>query len=268
MKNWFKKTATVILTAAMALSFSLPTFAAETIDIDEELRSRGYPQILLENMTDSAKQSLYKKENAIFSGGSITTYNQESGEYTSYEIPADGIATVGQIPEEDLTLSCITSKIGNTHIFVEFSYTWNDLPIFRWQDPISISWNDDLFEMQSGSFYKVDMYDAINDRTLEKIYGGVKSEQYSYASASPSGVTWYADLKGYGIDIIPTSLYGHAEFTLLKDHNATGNSRLYGHYVHPTASTTLSVTIPNFGNFNVSGAGAYDELGDDWGFLY
>lgn len=124
--------------------------------IDATLRSRGYPQVFLDSMSPSAKLSIYEKSDFVFDGGIITTYSQETGIFTDYEIAADGIATIGQIPASDLTLSWSISKNprNSKELFVEYSYVWNNMPFFRWQDPIAVSWDDSLFEMKDDSFYR------------------------------------------------------------------------------------------------------------------
>ena len=147
------------------------------------------------------------------------------------------------------------------------------MPFFRWQDPIAVSWDDSLFEMKDDSFYKIDKYDGyyINTSgapTGETFTGAIKSEEYGYGSGYSSGVTWYADLRGYDILYVADALYGHGEFTLEKKTSATGSSKIYGHYVHPTASTGASISIPKFGSFSVSCGGGYDERGNQKTFNY
>ena len=39
-------------------------------------------------------------------------------------------------------------------------------------------------------------------------------------------------------------------------------------YVHPTASTGASISIPKFGSFSVSCGGGYDERGNQKTFNY
>ena len=243
--------------------------------IDATLRSRGYPQVFLDSMSPSAKLSIYEKSDFVFDGGIITTYSQETGIFTDYEIAADGIATIGQIPASDLTLSWSISKNprNSKELFAEYSYVWNNMPFFRWQDPIAVSWDDSLFEMKDDSFYKIDMYDGyyINSSgvpTGETFTGYIKSEEYGYASGYSAGVTWYADLRGYDVLYVADALYGHGEFTLEKKTSSTGSSKMYGHYVHPTASFGASIAIPKFGSFSVSGGGSSDERGNQKTFSY
>ena len=271
-----QKVGSMALALVMALSLSAPAFAAEGSEsVDATLRSRGYPQVMLDNMSPTAKESLYEKDYLEFDGGIITTYDEESGQFVDYDIPADGVMPIGQIPTSDLSLVWSISKNRNNskEIFVQYSYDWLDMPFFRWQDPIAVSWDDSLFEMKDDSFYKIDKYDGyyINTSgapTGETFTGAIKSEESGYGSGYSSGVTWYADLRGYDILYVADALYGHGEFTLEKKTSATGSSKIYGHYVHPTASTGASISIPKFGSFSVSCGGGYDERGNQKTFRY
>lgn len=276
-----KKLLTILLSCAMLFSFSVTAFASEnTNNTPEEIMNlalleRGYPQILLNTMSPTAKESLYEKSELVFDGGIITIYDESNGTFIDYDISANGITPFGQIPTSDLTLTWSISKNprNTKEIFVTYSYDWNDLPFFRWQDPIAVSWDDNLFEMKDDSFSKIDKYDGyyINSSgapTGERFTGAIKSQENGYASGYSAGVTWYADLRGYDIIYVADALYGHGEFTLEKKTSSTGSSKMYGHYVHPKASTNVSVSVPKFGSFSVSGGSNYDERGNQKTFSY
>ena len=277
-----KKLFALLLSCAMLLSFSVTAFAAEstTNNVSEEimdatLLDRGYPNVILEKMSPTAKESLYEKPELVFDGGVITIYDESTGTFIDYDISANGYMPMGQIPTTDLSLTWSISKNRNNsdEIFVTYSYDWDDLPFFRWQDPIAVSWDDSLFEMKDDSFYKVDKYDGyyINSSgvpTGKTFTGAIKSEEYGYASGFAAGVTWYADLRGYDIIYVADALYGHGEFTLEKKTSGTGSSKMYGHYVHPTASASVSLSVPKFGSFSVSGGSSYDERGNQKTFSY
>ena len=152
------------------------------------------------------------------------------------------------------------------YIKVTYNYNWTNLPFFRWQDPVSVSWDNSKFEMADNSFSKVDKYDGYVTDSAGNIYGPyinqIHSSESGYASASNAGVTWYADLKGY-VGVNPTKLYGYGTFKLNpKSSTSSGSSTLYGHYVHPTTSASLSVNIASYGSFSVSGGSGYDERGN------
>lgn len=259
-----------VLTTKLAID-KMPV--SETVaEIDAVLVERGYPQIVLDAMSNPEKRAIYKDENLYFKGATIMLYDQESGSFEEYEVCDDGLMPMGQISSSDLSLVWTISGVRNNDrlIDIKYSYKWLNLPFFRWQDPIAVSWDGDLFEMQDDSFYKVDYYDGEyveSAGVIAKVTEGIHSEEYGYASGSPIGVTWYADLKGYG-DITVKKLYGYGEFVLEKTTSATGSSKIYGRYVHPTSGISLSIGISDYGSFSVSGGSGYDERGTQTTFKY
>lgn len=237
----------------------------------ESLLERGYPHLYLEHASYSVIKSIYEKPYLEFDSATIVTYNEDTGEFHDYEISNEGIMPYGQIPTADLSLTWAVNKntTSGSEYLVTYSYDWKNLPFFRWQDPIAISWDSSKFEMKDDSFYKVDMYDgfiSVNGY-LQSFTGEIKSEEDGYASAFNAGVTWYADLVGH-LGVTATKLYGHGEFVLRKLVSTTGSTTLYGKYVHPTASASLSINIGDYGSFSVSGGSNYDERGNQRTFSY
>lgn len=182
------------------------------------------------------------------------------------------IQPYGQISTSDLSLwfvYSITTKNGNEldFILVSFYYEWLNMPVARLQDPIAVSWGDELLRLEDNSFNKIDKYSGYYfdlTQNLITITDAIQSEEDGYANASPAGVSWYADLKG-NIGLTVTELYGYGSFHLVPAHGTTvytgTYTTLYAHYVHPTFSLGASIDIPRVGSFSVSGGGAYDERG-------
>lgn len=269
-----KKLLSIALAVVMLIGMSVPAFASETenLSVDDILLERGYPQIVIDSLDSDAKADICA-DDVTFAGAVITYYNEEYSSFTDITVNEDGtyIAPRGQISTSDLALSFTYSKsktsAGNlSYIKVTYNYNWTNLPFFRWQDPVSVSWDNNKFEMTDNSFSKVDKYDGYITDANGKIYGPytnqIHSSENGYASASNAGVTWYADLKGY-IGINPTKLYGYGTFKLKpKSLTSSGSSTLYGHYVHPTTDASLSVNIASYGSFSVSGGSGYDERGN------
>ena len=265
-----KKLLSIILVLIMVFALAVTAFATGPSEVSEEvmvqnLIERGYPAVYLEHTSYSAIKSLYEKPHLEFEGATITTYDENTGEFTDYEIPANGMSTRGQIPTADLSLTWSVSKnnTSGTEHFVQYSYDWKNLPFFRWQDPIAVSWDSSKFAMKDNSFYKVDYYDGFftADGSSRPLKHEIKSEEYGYAKGFDAGVTWYADLVGHA-GITATRLYGHGEFVLKEIGAASGSTVFYGHYVHPTASASLSVNISDYGSFSVSGGSSFDERGN------
>ena len=186
----------------------------------------------------------------------------------------------GQIPSSDLTLqlTCLTqkdssgNKLGSVKVYA--NYEWNDLPTFRWQDPIAVGWNEDCFQIREGSFTKKDRFDGVVYNALGQVVHTYNNEiwstETSYAKGAASGVSWYADLieiegmAGSGVNI--TGLRGSADFWLdVTDDfsSASGSSKIFIHYVHATTEVTLTINFGPYGGISVSGGPGYDELGDD-----
>lgn len=268
-----KKVISIGLSFMLLLCLCTPSFASFSYEdsIDSALIKRGYPYVYLENITQDMKESLYEKTDLVFDGATITTYDEESGEIVDYEIPASGIVTCGQIPDTSLVLTITFSKSLDTgYVFVTYGYQWKKHPVNRYQDPICVSWDSKYFEMPDNSFYKCDKFTAdapLSDGTTTSVLG-VQSSSKKYANASPSGVSWYADLPGYTKGYTYKTIYGYAEF-YLKPKVSKFTTTLYGHYVHALTSFSLSVPIPKFGgSFTVSGNSPYDELGNQRTYSY
>lgn len=263
-----KKVVSILCAVAMVVS-AMSAFAAEPAaeDINASLLSRGYPQLYLDNVSESVKESLYNKPDAVFDGATVTVFDEATGEFSSYDIPADGISAQGQIPSGDLVLTWGVSRYTTGNVLITYSYEWRRLPINRFQDPIGISWDSQRFEMVDNSFYKIDQYKAL---TSDSIVTKTHSESRSYASASPSGVTWYADLPGHHLannGILP--IFGHGEFLLRPKSQSTFTTTFYGHYVHQITAGSLSLAIPKYGlGFSISGGAGYDELGNQRTYTY
>lgn len=228
--------------------------------MDAALVTRGYPQVVLDSMNPKAKESIYYNSDLTFNAACIIVYDEETGQSQDYAIQAGQPMPYGQIPTSDLGLAWVISNDGEDYLNVQFSYEWYSTPVFRFQDPIALSWDGSKFAMVDDTFEKTDYYDdyVINPVTGETTisYGNIQSHEAGYARGSDDGVVWYADLKG-GLSI--ANLYGEASVTLEKLTSASGTSRMYGHYVHPTVSAGISVNIHGYGDFTVTGSGGYDE---------
>lgn len=273
-----KKLVALFVVMVLLFTLSTPVSAVENDTIPEsvinsELLGRGYPEIVLDTMDYEAKLDLYD-EDVGFLGAVVTYYDETTDSFVEISVNEDGsyISPRGQISTSDLSLTFTYSRspaAQNTslsYIKVTYTYDWINLPFFRWQDPISVSWDDTLFEMMEGSFSKVDKFNGyiinVDGSLLGPYTNQIHSSENGYANASTAGVTWYADLKGYtGFQI--TDLYGYGTFKLEpKNSTTSGSTTLYGHYVHPKAELGISVAIPDYGDFSVSGGSNYDERGN------
>lgn len=259
----------IIMCLILVLSCTVSANATEnnSEDMNVILLEKGYPLEIIQKMSDSAKEVICANPNLIYESGFTLGYIEENGQLVENTLPASvrGIRPLGQIPVNDLeltwTVSLDTSANANERLII-YSYEWKHLPINRWQDPMSVSWNGNYYSMKTGSFYKVDRYDYTilsNGETGSATH----SSEPGYASAFENGVTWYADLKGYVSNMTINRLYGHGQFILQKESNPTMTTRLWGHYVHNKAAAALTVSIPYVGGFEVTGGSIFDERGTD-----
>lgn len=187
---------------------------------DELLLSRGYPQSVLDSLSVSVKRSLQSEDSLTFSCALVTVYDSENEKYSEYYITTDETVFIRD-SEAPVLLNWVISETTDEKIIdVKFSYEWQELPLLRGQDKISVSWDGEFYEFVSNSFFKADMY---GDH--ENYF--VNSSDSGYAKGDWNGVTWYADLDGSG-----SVLFGYGEFQLRKKTSDVLDTVFYGLYVH------------------------------------
>lgn len=153
----------------------------------------------------------------------------------------------------------------NGTVNVRYGYDWRNLPLFKGQDPIAVSWDDSKFEMKTDTFKKIDQYRYFDDITKKEVIRTYSSEP-GYSNASPAGVTWHAKL--YPLTPPAYALHGYGEFDLKPTDSGPFSTTFYGHYIHNKASLGVDIDIPGFGQFNSSGVGTYDERGSQIDYDY
>lgn len=246
----------------------MPTAYAAEISmgmVDAALIDRGYPADVLAILDSSEKTRLYHDSSLHYVDSFTISYSEHTSTDTN-------IQPYGQISASDLTLNFVISVELNqdlelNRIEVSYQYNWLNIPFFRWEDTISVSWDDTKLRLADDTFSKVDKYSGwfldVGNNT-QWISDEIHSSENGYAHASPAGVSWYADLKG-NIGVNVTELYGYGSFRLVPAHGVTlyeGESlTLYGHYVHPTTTFSVSVAIDDYGEFSPSVGSGYDERG-------
>ena len=223
-------------------------------DMDAALVTRGYPQAVLDAMNPKAKESIYYNSGLTFNAACIIVYDEETGRSQDYAIQAGQPMPYGQIPASDLGLAWVISNDGEDYLNVQVSYEWHSTPVFRFQDPIALSWDGSEFAMVDDTFEKTDYYD---DYRIDSVTGetalsseNIHSRETGYAQGSDDGVVWYADLKG-GLSI--ANLYGEASVTLEKLTLASGSSQMYGVYAHSAVPMGAGIVLQGSGDFTVTG---------------
>ena len=264
---FLQKITSIAVAAILAFSAASSPAAvtSQTADADAILRDRNYPQAYLDLLSPSEKEDLLVKRNLVFEKAVVSGFDQNELIW-EYEISDDGTMPYGQIPEADLKLVFGISKNKyNGTANVRYGYDWRNLPFFRGQDPIAVSWDNSKFEMKTDTFKKIDQYRYFDDITKKEVIRTYSSEP-GYASASPSGVTWYAKL--YPLTPPAYALHGYGEFDLKPKDSGLFSTTFYGCYIHNMASLGVGIVIPGFGQFSISGTGTYDERGSQIDYDY
>ena len=170
------------------------------------------------------------------------------------------IEITGEIPDEEISLSIEVNNVhrnSNNHIIqVDFlvEFEWIDLPTWRLDDPIVISFDDDIFYYSSSTaLYHESRYKTSNGEDL--LYYTVESAYHNNNT-----LTWDTALKpnnvlGIGGKVV--SLYGYATFSLLTKGNYTSiNSNVSFDYYHSLYSNSI-ITLNSPIGYTMSGS--YDK---------
>lgn len=264
MKKYLYKIVLIFIVFSMIIVPFQSSAMAETLNsetnYDTYLLENGYPEFLIEEMSENEKKDLFEM-GAILESCKSTFYD-ENGNSVMERVVSDAdedykVIQRGQIKDTSLKLTWTISLLSNGNRHVRYSYKWLVLPVNRWQDPMGISWNDSYFDYVSGSFYKQDQYEYLYDGTIRP---ATHSTAKNFANGSDYGITWYADLKGHSSTIPVMSLFGSGS-VILKP-KKTGTSNIFGKYVHRKISTSISLNIKGYGSFGISGGSGYDEMGN------
>lgn len=152
MKKLSKLTA-ILLTFALCLS-TMSAFAGEN-NVVNELLSRGYPQALIDEMLEEEKYDLIN-DDCFYEGAVVHNYDENGDLISIKSFDENSITPYGQIKTSHLKLTITTSK-SNYNTIVTFNYDWKTLPVNRYQVPICVAWDPDVFSMQFNSFRKVNL---------------------------------------------------------------------------------------------------------------
>lgn len=262
-----RKLACMGLTIAMCMSLCCTAFASAPDSIDEALLKRGIPQQIIDRMSDDTKEHVYNNPSLEYGSSMCMSFNEETGEYSD---PAVVTPASEHIPDDDLdlTFSFFYNTNGNKINIIEvtFDYNWNNLPVFRWSDPIAVSWDDEKLRFIPDSFRKKDYVQYRDDDTGLLLAPKLKESSQSPLSSSEAGLSWEANLGGHSPIMTTVALYGNAIFELepqpelvpLKSIDTT----IHAKYVHPQAAVAMSIAVPKFGEFTIDGSGFYQSMAE------
>lgn len=249
-----KRILAAVLTFVLALTaFPVSVFASPSLD--NQLRSRGYPDALIAIMSDEEKQDIVIDD--AYYESSVTYAYDESGNLLSvqsYDEPT--IIPYGTISSSSLTLRITNSRNStSTAKYITVQYEWKRLPLNRFKDPICVSWDENIFYMKTGSFRRVDQYERMQSNGIPCWETFV--DETSYSDSDENFVSWSADLKGLSDTVV--GLQGYGKFTLVPKKKGQ-TTRIRAHYVHAKMAGSFSISYGGAG-FAVSGPSNYDEMG-------
>ena len=242
-----------------------PTFAfSSNSTIDEALLDRGIPQNVLSRMGEDTKEHIFSHPELEYGSSICLNYNEETGEYYN----PSAISPHGHIPDDDLNLTF--SFLMNTNggeiqiVEVTFDYEWDNLPIFRWTDPIGVSWDDELLRFIPESFHKRDYIQFRDTDSGILLTPTLKEESFSPTSSSDAGISWEAQLGSNSPILTTVALYGNAVFELEPQPDMRPMTEIdtviHAKYVHNQATIGLGIVIPKYGTITVTGNGLHDDM--------
>lgn len=244
MKNRLKCALCAVLMLTISLSCLLNASAVSVIDnIYTTLHERGYPMEILQRTPEEELYVLLDNPDLTFGGASLVTCSRAMKNVQTFEFSPDTSPSYDDIEENAFTIMVAVSyiiengEISSAYIYT--TYVWDAVPLFRGDDPVSLSWDSRLFHIRSNSFYKADKYDCLITSAIPSMEfkGEINSESSSSANVGADGVSWYADLKSssFFAGLAVTRLYGSMHVWLDAEddvHSASGVSTISMNYSH------------------------------------
>lgn len=143
-----------LLSVLSLLLFICPINVMAYQPIDSQLLSRGQPNELIQIMLQEEKEDLIF-DNCYYESSNVYNYDEKGNLINVTTIDENAIIPIGQIKTSTLSLRITTSKSGS-NTKVTLNYDWLKLPLNRYQDPICIAWDSNIFSYKSGTFKKLD----------------------------------------------------------------------------------------------------------------
>lgn len=253
MTAFWKRAAGIAIAVVLVLGVMCrPKLEPAQSEADAVLRGRSYPQSYLDLLSLEEKEALIPKRNYVFEKAVVSGFTEDELVW-EYEISEDRTVPGGQILSADLVLVLGISKNKyNDRINVRYGYDWRKLPFYRYQDPISVSWDAEKFKMEPDTFRQTDQYryyDGLAGREVSRTY----AEEPGYTRASPAGVAWHAKL--YPLHLGVTALHGYGEFELKPLDSGRFSTEIYGQYIHTNVKGGVPANIPESERSAGSGRG-------------
>ena len=229
-----------------------PDIISEQLTSEEILIANGFDTATIDSLSEYTKTELAKQlqDSPTLEFEVVTA---------SFESEDNQMVARGQIPDDDL-LIIITTEITKVEygtikeITVKVYYEWLNLPFWRIQDPIIISWDSDKFTYKPGSFYSEDRY------STNELGDVLHTSRTNYYDKNNNTLCWYSDLKDSylvnGLDAV-NGLYGFGEIVLEPNegYQYYGQSSVGATYVHSKLLITATVSLGFTVGFEIPGTG-------------
>ncbi|MEK4128571.1 hypothetical protein NYE67_02765 [Solibacillus sp. FSL W8-0474] len=210
-------------------------------DIDEKLLEYGYPQRLIDELSNISKRDILNDGITEYAGAKTITYDLNNNiisvdDYTDSNPP---IVLYGQIKGMTVTQTAGRQVVPSSmdEFVLRSDYKWTTNPFFTGTDLIGFAWDGNKFNA------------VPNTSSVEvRKNGKVTHSSNNLYSSSFTGVGWAANLPDFGGPIVVTSKIRIREVKTL-----TGTSQFHSLYTHSLAG--IGSMGLNFGVLSVSFTG-------------
>lgn len=221
------------------LSSNLLLVNANDMPIDEQLLKNEFPLDVINEMVYEQKMDILNR-NLTFCSTKQVFMNENKN-----------IMPMSVIPSDELMFRITTAteyKDGEKFKVIYLMYDWEEIPYWKLQNLIGVSWDGDYFRVVSGEYRYYCQYKREDGKIITKTDNGV-------CYSSKDGVGWDIDIKGsidnhyYVIDN-----YGFCSVTISKRPSTPSDKEceLYAKYIHIKGSGSIGLS---FGPLSVSFSG-------------
>lgn len=247
----FKVKMIAVMTVISLFVCSIGVSAAQPVSIDDFLLNAGFPQNLVDNMSEMQKEVIYensKNKNVRFAGYETQDYVLNDDDTLSQVQPHGGL-----IPSSDLTISVYgtyTTTAGGT---VLYSTVY---PAFEWKKWVSVK--NDSFSMAMYSGWEARPGEEnLRLHLIDKNGNSVQHVDLDPANSHPAGYSYKVPSS---VGSVAAFYEGYAYYNIDKT-SSSASPRISLHYVHdesPLFNVSYSISIQFFG-ISIS-AGNTDNL--------
>lgn len=245
----FKLKTIAIVTVIALFVCSIGVSAAQPVSIDDFLLNAGFPQNLIDNMSEIQKEVIYdnsKNKNIRFAGYETQDFVLNDDDTLSPVQPHGGL-----IPAADLTISIFGTHTTTVSGTVLYSTVY---PAFEWKKWVSVK--NDSFSMAMYSGWEA--RPGEENLRLHLINQNGSSAQYVDLDPANSHAAGYSYKIPSDIGTVKAIYEGYAYYNIDKT-TASASPRISLHYAHDASSSNVSYNV-SIGFFSISISGNRDNL--------